>query len=282
MNLRSARTLRNITLVLLAIGLIALALSGYLNTFTKLVLSPLVVVQTWVSGQYQAVEDFITAPRDVAVIRQRNAELEAEVAQLQSQIIEMQQQLTEYEILAALVDFARAHPDNLYLGATVIGRDPSPFLHYIIINKGSDDGLRRGMPVVTQQGLVGRISRVTAEGSTVQLITDPASSINIRIEPSSAEAVLSGSITGDISLDLIPQTANVKPGDLVLTSGLGGNYPTNILIGRVTGVRSQDVALFQNASVQPTVDFSQLEIVLVITNFKPVDITPLIPAPEAP
>jgi rod shape-determining protein MreC len=70
----------------------------------------------------------------------------------------------------------------------------------------------------------------------------------------------------------------VQPGELVLTSGLGGNYPPNILIGQVTSVRSQDYDLFQSGTVQPVVDFSQLEIVLVITNFQPIDFTPLLPS----
>ena len=264
-------------LALVAIGLIALALSGYLTPLTRIALTPLVTAQTWISDQYRTLENYLTAPRDVAVLTQRNAELEAEVAHLQTQIIELQQQLTEYQILSALLDFARAYPEYEYTGASVIGRDPSPFMRYVIINRGSDDGLRRGMPVVTQQGLVGRISQVTAVGASVQLITDPASSINVRLEPSRAEALLSGSITGDITLDFIPQDTPVKPGDLVLTSGLGGNYPPNVLIGQLTSVRSQDYDLFQSGSVQPVVDFSQLEIVLVITNFKPVDIAPLIP-----
>ena len=71
--------------------------------------------------------------------------------------------------------------------------------------------------------------------------------------------------------------ANVEPGDLVLSSGLGGNLPPNILIGQITSVRSQDYDLFQSASVQPVVDFSKLEIVLVITNFQPIDTSPLTP-----
>jgi len=69
---------------------------------------------------------------------------------MQAQIVELQQQLVEYEILSALLEFARANPEHRYIGAAVIGRDPSPFLNYIIINRGSDDGLKRGMPVVTQ------------------------------------------------------------------------------------------------------------------------------------
>ena len=117
----------------------------------------------------------------------------------------------------------------------MIGRDPSPFVKYVILNRGSDDGLRRGMPVVASQGLVGRISAVTANAGRVELITDPASSVNVRLEPSGAQASLQGSITGELSLDMIPQSASVQVGDLVLTSGLGGNYPGNILIGRVSG-----------------------------------------------
>ncbi len=271
-----------IALLLVVIGLIALAFAGYLTPVSRLILSPLVSAQSWVSTRFQALQSYLTEPRDVAELRQRNVELEAEVAHLRTQIIELQQQLAEYRILSALLDFARAYPEYQYVGATVIGRDPSPFVKYIHINRGSDDDIRRGMPVVTQQGLVGRVSKVTASASLVQLITDPAVTVNVRLEPTRAEAKLSGSITSDINLDLIPQDIAVESGELILTSGLGGNYPPDILVGQVTGVRSQDYALFQSASVQPVVDFDRLEIVLVITNFEPIDITPLEPTPEAP
>lgn len=273
---------QTIALLLVVIGLIALAFAGYLTPVSRLILSPLVSAQSWVSTRFQALQSYLTEPRDVAEFRQRNVELEAEVAHLRTQIIELQQQLAEYRILSALLDFARAYPEYQYVGATVIGRDPSPFVKYIHINRGSDDDIRRGMPVVTQQGLVGRVSKVTASASLVQLITDPAVTVNVRLEPTRAEAKLSGSITGDINLDLIPQDIAVEPGELILTSGLGGNYPPDILVGQVTGVRSQDYALFQSASVQPVVDFDRLEIVLVITSFEPIDITPLEPTPEAP
>jgi rod shape-determining protein MreC len=164
----------------------------------------------------------------------------------------------------------------------VIGRDISPFLHYVIINRGSDDGLRRGMPIVSSQGLVGRVAAVTADGARVQLINDPDTAINVRVQPSGAEGLLQGSITGDITVEAIPQDANIQTGDLVLTSGLGGNFPPDMLIGQVSGVRQRPVELFQTATVEPVVDFSQLEIVLVIVNFRPVNIAPLIPAPGTP
>lgn len=271
------RSFQTAILAFLVIGILLLALGGYLTPISRLALSPFISGQTWLASRYVAIRDFMTAPRDVTRLTQVNAQLEAEVARLQSQIIELQQQNSELQVLSALLDFARAHSENEYLTAAVIGRDISPFLHYIIINRGSDDGLRRGMPVVSSQGLVGRVAAVTAGGARVQLITDPGTAINVRIQPTGAEALLQGSITGDLTVEAIPQDANVQSGDLVLTSGLGGNYPANILIGQISGVRQRPVELFQNATVQPVVDFSQLEIVLVIVNFKPVDIEPLIP-----
>jgi rod shape-determining protein MreC len=266
----------------MVIGLIALALGGYLTPISRYILSPLVTAQTWLAIRFQAVQSYINTPQDTARLRQRNAELESQVSQMQSEIIDLKQQISETSILSALVGFARANPDNQYVAAAVIGQDTSPFLQYVIINRGSDNGVRRGMPVVTQQGLVGRIAAVTASAARVQLITDNASTINVRLDPSGSQGVLQGQITGDVVVDMIPQSATVQIGDLVLTSGLGGTYPPDILIGQATGVRKRDYDLFQSASVQPAVDFNQLQIVLVITNFRPVDIGPLIPTPVTP
>ncbi len=282
MNTTPVRPVQTIILALFVIGLIALALGGYLTPLSRLVLNPVVSAQTWLSVRFQALQNAIAAPQDLARLRQRNSEMEVEVSRMQTEIIVLKQQISETRVLSALVDFARVQPENRYLAATVIGRDPSPFLEYVIINRGSDDGLRRGMPVVTQQGLVGRIAAVTADAARVQLITDPASNINVKLEPSRAQAVIRGEVSGEISLAMIPQSAPVEIGDLILTSGLGGNYPTNILIGQITGVRRRETDLFQNASVQPVVDFNQLEIVLIITNFRPIDISPFVPTPSAP
>lgn len=257
----------------------ALALGGYFSSASNVFTGSLINLQAWFSSRFVAVQDFITAPRDMASLRQRNLELEADNAELQAQVIQLQQRVGEREVLAALVDFAQASPENKYEAAAVIGRDPSPFLHYIIINRGSNDGFLRGMPVVTNQGLVGRIDAVIADAARVQLITDPASNVNIRLQNAEVEASLIGSVTGDVTLDLIPQDTTIELGDLVLTSGLGGGYPPDLIVGQVTNVRSRDFDLFQQATIQPVVDFNHLSIVLVIVNFNPVDIAPLVPLP---
>jgi rod shape-determining protein MreC len=276
------RSFQTAALAILVVGILLLALGGYLTPISRVALSPFISTQTWLASRYLAIRDFMTAPRDVVRLAQINDQLEAEVSRLQSQIIELQQQNSELQVLSALLDFARTHSENEYITAAVIGRDISPFLHYVIINRGSDDGLRRGMPIVSSQGLVGRVAAVTADGARVQLINDPDTAINVRIQPSGAEGFLQGSITGDITVEAIPQDANIQTGDLVLTSGLGGNFPPDMLIGQVSGVRQRPVELFQTATVEPVVDFSQLEIVLVIVNFRPVNIAPLIPTPGNP
>ena len=133
------------------------------------------------------------------------------------------------------------------------------------------------MPVVTDKGLVGRVDAVIAEAARVQLISDSGSEVNITLPSSNTEAILVGSMSGDMYLDMIPQDAAIQLGDVVLTSGLGGGYPANLLVGQVISVRTLDYELFQQATIQPTVDFSSLQFVLVIVDFQPVDITPLIP-----
>jgi len=282
MNSSANRTFQTVVILIISISLILLALGGYLTPVSRVILNPIISAQTWLAARFQAIQSLINAPSDVTTLRQRNLELEAEIAVLQVQIIELQQQVSETEVLSTLVDYARSKPENRYEAAAVIGRDYSPFFQYIIINKGSDQGFRRGMPVVTQQGLVGQIASVSPVASRVQLINDAASSVNVVVQPSEAEAVLNGTLTGEVTMEMIPQNANVQPGDLIITSGLGGNYPQNLVIGQVSTVRSKEYDLFQSASVQPAVNFKQLEIVLVIINFQPVDFTPLIPTQGAP
>ncbi|MGD0611440.1 MAG: rod shape-determining protein MreC [Anaerolineales bacterium] len=274
------RSLQTTIIILVALGLLTLSLGGYFNPLTYRLGQFAIGIQTWVSSSYMALVDYLTIPRDLASLQEQNSALQAEVARLQTEVIDLQQQVTETNILSALVNFARANPQYSYKAAAVIGTDPSPFRHYVIINIGSNDGILRGMPVVTDQGLAGRVDAVIAEAARVQLITDPASAVNVRLQASNTDAMLDGSVTGDLSLDMISQDATVQVGDVVLTSGLGGGYPANLLVGQVVSVRKQPTELFQQAAIQANVDFYRLQYVLVITNFNPVDITPLIATPS--
>lgn len=277
MKFLNSKNIQTIVIVVVVSGLLFLALSGYLTPIFNLSLNPLISLQSWLSVRYLSARDFLTTPREVTQLREQNASLESQVTQLQTQLIEMEERLGEAQVCFALLEFGRTNPQYDYTAATVIGREISPFLQYIIIDKGTQDGIRYGMPVVTQQGLVGRIDAVIANAARVKLITDSTSLVNVRLQSADIEAQLLGSLTGDLSLDMIPLEENIEPGDVVLTSGLGGNYPPNIFVGQVLSTQRRDNALFQTASVQPIVDFASINAVLVVNNFEAVDITPLIP-----
>ncbi len=272
-----SRSLQTTVVFLIVGGVLILSFGGFFSSASSPLTGGFVAIQEWFATRSQSIQEFMGAPRDLVTLRTQNAMLEAQVSQLQAQVIDLQQRVNETEILAALVDFSRANPESSYKAASVIGRDPSPFLHYIIINRGSNEGITRGMPVVTNEGLVGRVDAVIADAARVQLITDPVSSVNVHLKNANTDAVLEGSVTGDISLDLISQDTTLNAGDLILTSGLGGGYPPDLIVGQVVNVRKLPAELFQQATVQPAVDFSRLQIVLVITNFRAIDTAPLIP-----
>lgn len=276
------RTWRTGAVTLIAGGLMLLALSGYLAPVVRLASEPVVGAQRWLSSRYNAVYQMLSSPADMNAMRAEVEQLRQENATLKSQLVELQEQQKDNEVYYALLNMARTNPNRDYVASLVIGRDTNPFMRYVLIDRGSDDGLRRGMPVLTAEGLVGRIDAVTANAARVQLITDPASAVNVTLPEANADAMLTGSVTGDLVLDMVPNEAVIQPGELILTSGLGGTYPSNILVGQVASVRKQETALFQTASVQPVVDFTELRAVLVVTDFVPVDLSPLINESDLP
>jgi rod shape-determining protein MreC len=257
------------TLILIAIALLILQLSGYLTPFTNTLLRPVTALQSWFAVRYVAVRDLLASPSDMASMREEINRLQAENALLQQEIIALREQASEAEVLAALLDYARTQPENRYLATNVIGRDVSPFIRSVLIGQGSDAGIAIGMPVVTAQGLVGRVEEVFASYARVQLITDPETAVNVKLQQARTEGILTARLNGEIFVDLIDLNAELSEGELVLTSGLGGKYPPDIPIGSVTSIRRRDFDLFQDATIQSSVSFDQLSLVLVITNFEP-------------
>jgi rod shape-determining protein MreC len=265
------------TLLLITASIVALNLGGQLDTIQDLILRPITSLQSWIALRVTATRDFITSPRDVATLRSEIARLESEVSRLQEEIITLREQSSEAEILAALLDYARSRPDSSYKGVNVIGRDVSPFLRSIWIGAGSDDGISRGMPVVTNRGLVGRVVEVFPSIARVQLITDPEAAVNVLMQQSRADGVLSAQLNGELRVDLIDQSAELSRGELVLTSGLGGKYPADIPIGQIISIRRRDYELFQQAVIQSTVDLDEVDIVLVVINFQPLPLEQFTP-----
>ncbi|RMF80622.1 MAG: rod shape-determining protein MreC [Chloroflexi bacterium] len=259
--------------VILTLLLLVGSITGVLTPVEHIIAFPL----NFVSGIFNGVTldgtQTLTDLSEIQSLRQRNADLEEALALFQAELVELREIASDYNRLADLLEYTRIASNQEFLAADVIGRDQSGFLRTIIINKGARDSLQVGMPVVTRQGLVGRIMDVSANASRVLLITDQSSAISARLQTSRAEGTVVGQLSGNLRMTFIPLSETIQEGDLVITSGLGGNFPPDIVIGQVTSRRQLEFELFQEAEVRSLNNFNTLEIVLVITNFEPVDIS---------
>ena len=208
-----------------------------------------------------------------------NATLTAENAILRSENIRLNETKYERDMLAELLNFTQLDNVHTYLTANVIGQDTSSFLQYIIINIGTTGGVQRDMPVVTNAGLVGIINEATPRASKVLLLNSGQMAVNVKVQNSRADGVLFGQASKDMRLRYIALDATIQSGDLIFTSGLGGSLPANIPVGEIASVRSRAYDVFQEAEVLPLVDLDDIEIVMVITDFTPTDLTPLLSTP---
>jgi len=278
---------RLLILGLAAVVLMALQVTGRLepvqSAITQLT-SPAQVGATGVTNGLTEAVDFLLELRN---LRQRNAELEQVTGSLLVENFELREVQRENEVMRNLLRFAQTRPGVEVRGAQivarVIGQESNNFLAFIMLDLGAVHGIQEGMPVVTDQGLVGRISQVTETTSKVLLITDASSAVNAILQSSRLNGVVRGNPGGDLVMDYIPQGEEYSVGEIVFTSGLGGRFPKGIPIGQVVEKRQRDIDVFQQAVVQPTIDFSRLELVMVVTNFDPLENVPeLLVPPSAP
>ncbi|GIK57809.1 MAG: rod shape-determining protein MreC [Chloroflexi bacterium] len=246
--------------------------TGNLGGALAVVRNPFTAVLSFTSTRSESAAGLLEGPRDLQTARTEIAELQARVAELERENEELREIEGEWRILQDLFNRARQSPEFTRQIASVIGHDTSPSIRSIIIDKGTADGIRVGMPVESSRGLVGIIYRAAPNFSQVTLITDNASAIPARLGNSRATGILSGGgLGGPLTMDWVDLKYNLEIGEVVLTSGLGGSFPQDIVVGRVIEVNRSEANLFQQAVVQPATDFENLEIVFVITNFQPVN-----------
>jgi rod shape-determining protein MreC len=208
---------------------------------------------------------------DTASLRERNVELEQIVAQLTVENLRLKEIEAENVRLRGLLQFRDVNPSFTYKGGQVVGRivanEPTSIVKSILIDIGSSNGIEPGMPVVTERGLVGRVTDVYRNAARVLLITDSSSNVNTMLQNTRLRGMLRGR-TGQLPImDYLPQDQQILVGDIVVTSGEGGSFPIGIPVGQVVEVEQNDVEMFQRAVVRTTVDFDTLETVLVVTNF---------------
>jgi rod shape-determining protein MreC len=271
---RNRQLVFGLILALLLLGF-ALDRLGYMTPVRAMVQTALVPLQDAVTIAARDVSRRVEEDDSLETLRARNAELEAVANRLMVENLRLKELEQENDTLRQLLNYTRSNPQLAYEPTTVVGRsvgvDPTNLLYYVYVDIGARSGVARDMPVITDRGLVGRVTAVGPNSAQVLLLIDPASAVNAIIQTSRATGIVRGNIDGTLSMDRIPPNERVNPGDIVLTSGLGGNFPDKIVIGQVTEVEQRDQDMFQVARIRPTVDFGKLETMLIITSFEPID-----------
>lgn len=272
--LRGGRVFSLVTSLVIVLLLIYLSAAGVLGPLESVVSVPLNFIQGLFGGTTQGVSGFIDDVADYRRLEQRNRDLEEALAIYQAELAQLREKGEDYDRLAALLDYNRFGPeDQEYVTCDVIGMDTTGFVRALQINCGRRDGLERLDPVVTELGLVGRITGISATGAEVLLVTDPNSQINARLQTTREDGLVIGQLGGDLLMSYIPVDAEIREGDLVLSSGLGQMLPADLLLGQVLSYSLSENELYQEARVRSLVDFDRLEIVQVIINFEPVDLS---------
>lgn len=250
-----------------------LAIAGVLAPAESIAAAPLHGVSGALNRLSLTLNQALEELNSLGQLRGRIAMLEEQLASRQIELIQLREAASDYDRLAGLLSYITALENQEFLTADVIAFDPSGIARSMIINRGTRDGVAVGMPVVTDLGLVGRIVGVSANAAQAQLINDENSSVSARLQTTRAEGSIIGQASGVLRMTFIDLDERITQGDLVITSGLGGNFPPDVVVGQVTSIRQFEFELFQEAEVRSLIDFDVLEFVLVITSFQPIDIS---------
>ena len=218
-----------------------------------------------------AAVDFVVTPignviggvLDFGRVRRENAKLREELAKVRGDVIAAQDARRELQQLRDELSL-RNVGDIPSVAARVTGTTPSVLQFTIEIDKGTGDGVARGMPVVSSGALVGRIARATSRTATVELLSDPGVSVGVRLARTGDLSVATGD-GGDLVMSLVEPTTEVRRGDAVVTSGLQqSEYPPGLPVGRVRSFRRADAALTQDVQVKTHVNLRRLSFVRVL------------------
>lgn len=224
--------------------------------------TPARVVGAVVAAPFAAVGDVVanTTADDETLTRLRD-----ENAKLTSQVAELTEKSKDAQRLQGLLKLR----DNYNLKSTaarIIGRTSDAWSDEVTIDRGSKDGVAAGMAVTDDGGVIGQTVEVSASTSTVRLITDEDSGVSAMVQASRAQGMLKGQPDGSLRMDYVPAGSDVKAGDLVVTSGIGGVFPKGLPLGRVSTVEKTANAIYYTILVTPVSSTESNEEVLVITS----------------
>jgi rod shape-determining protein MreC len=196
-------------------------------------------------------------------LEKENRMLKQKIAELQEENHRMKEMKLANERLRQLLQFREKNSPSM-IGAEVIGQDPSSWFKSVTINKGERDGVKKGMAVISPAGVIGQILKTAPHYATVLLLTDYNSAVDSIVQRTRAKTIVEGKGENRCQLKYLRRAEEVAVGDVVVTSGLGGNFPKGLMVGEIKKVDKKGHGVFQYAELVPSVDLTQLEEVFVI------------------
>ena len=224
------------------------------------VLSPVGMVVTNVGSRITGI---FTGISNIHNLQKENSRLKNELNSSLAEIARLSESQKENESLKKDLKFKEEN--NLQLvTAYVVFFDPSNIRDSITINIGTDDGIKEGNVAVSEGFLIGKVHDVTAKTAKIILISDPDSAVPVNVVGSNVSGILKGKIGNGLTLDQVPQSDKISSGDMLVTSGLGGQYQKGLLVGKVDSIQQISGSIFQAIEVRPMVNLDNLQRVMVI------------------
>jgi len=254
-----------IILIVVAIFIMTVDYHGksYLKWVEGLALKTFSPINRGISVVSDGVKSYINAMVEFKEVKEKNKVLSEEIEVLLQENAILKEKIIAYDRLKKLLELRESFSFQM-IPALVISREPGNWFNSIIIDKGSKDGVQKNMAIATYSGLVGRVVSVEKSSSKVLLILDQRSAVGAMIQRSRDIGVLKGSEKNYCFMEYLSRDADVKIGDLVITSGLGSIFPKGLTIGKVIEVKKDNYALFQEVLIRPQVDFTKLEEVFIV------------------
>lgn len=223
------------------------------------------------------VKDSVSFIFNFSNVKKENEELRKKNSELESKALDYDSLKEENEKLRGMLNFKDQRSEYDYIGCDIIGKSGSGLLDQFVINKGSKDGIQKQMIAITEQGLVGQVTSTGSNWAIVQSLSNENLAVSGTIESTNDNGgIVKGYKDSNnrllAKLYYLPLDSNIKEGDVVLTSGLGGVYPKGIRIGSVTDVEEDKGKVMKNAIIKPYVDFNKLEEVFIVLPKNKIDV----------
>ena len=241
-----------------------------LNIVEKILKDCIVEVQTIVSYPIKGINNFFADFNSLKTVLKENKILKSNVEKIESletENIELKQEINK---LKEELNIKTVLSDYEYLNATVVSRNSLYWYNLLTIDKGSKNGIEDGMAVINSTGLIGKITNVSNYSSDVKLITTNDTNNKISVTITNGDKKLTGLINsynyedGNLKVEGISNTETVMVGDLVYTSGLGGIFPSGVLIGRVESITTDVYDLAKIINVKPSANFDDINYVTIL------------------